>query len=134
MGDTGAGPAASRNGGRAQAPVSLDANDLPGGLAHQGCAVVDSHYPVALGQLGHASALLMAELYDFHALSSIVGRSTGAFERGPRFHLCSVPSGSDVTYEDCENDAHVVGAWPTVGSLTLPDCHQPGLQSLTSDP
>src|SRR6266566_6229892 len=76
-------------GGRGQAAVLLDANDLPGGLARQGCPAVDPDYPVVLGQLGHAGALLLAELYCFHLLSSIVGWSTARFGSvGPRLRCC----------------------------------------------
>src|SRR5207248_1761212 len=45
--------------------------------AHQRCPALDPDYPVVLGQLGHAGALLLAELYGFHLLLlPPVGRST----------------------------------------------------------
>jgi len=63
----------------------------PGRLAHQGCAVVDPDYPVVLGQLGYAGALLLAELYGCHVLSSRVGWSSLPLrELGPRVPFCFV--------------------------------------------
>src|SRR2546426_4645922 len=79
----------ARDGGRGQAAVLLDANDLPSRLAYKRCPALDPNYPVVLGQLGHAGALLLAELYGFHLLSSLVALSTAPLrELGPRVRLC----------------------------------------------
>jgi hypothetical protein len=62
MGETAAGLGLAHDRGRGQAVVLLDASDMPGGLAHQRCPALDPDYPIVLGQLGHAGALLLAEL------------------------------------------------------------------------
>src|SRR5213080_4581334 len=99
--------------GRGQAAVLLDANDLPGRLAHQGCAVVDPDYAVVLGQLGHAGALLLAELYGFHVLSLIVGWSTAPFGSvDPRFRFCFVQARDRSTTTSASTAPKVSGSAP----------------------
>src|SRR5437868_15143345 len=85
----------ARDRGRGQAAVLLDANDLPSRLAYQRCPALDPNYPVVLGQLGHSGALLLAELYGFHLLSSLVAWSNAPLrELGPPVRLLLRPSGA----------------------------------------
>ena len=44
----------------------------PVGFRTSGVLSLDADYAVVLGQLGHPRALLLAELYGFHLLSSLV--------------------------------------------------------------
>src|ERR1700682_2895533 len=64
-------PALAGDLGPGQAAVRLDAQDLAGGLAYQRCAAVDPDHQVVLGQLGDAEALLLAEPYGLHVVSSL---------------------------------------------------------------
>src|SRR5437899_13049085 len=68
---------------------------------------------VVLGQLGHAGALLLAELYGFHVLSLIVGWSTAPFGSvDPRFRFCFVQARDRSTTTSASTAPKVSGSAP----------------------
>src|SRR5437660_3464999 len=85
IGATAGEPALSRDRGRDQVAVLLDAQDLPAGLAYKGCAAVDPDHPVILGQLGDANALLVGQRQCLHSvLLSLIQQCAALWERASR--------------------------------------------------
>src|SRR5438067_1301816 len=91
-------PALSRDRGRDQVAVLLDAQDLSGGLAYEGCAAVDPDHPVVVGKLGDAEPLLVGQRQCLHSCAPLshptVCRTLGAREQGTPANCaqCSSPA------------------------------------------